>query len=315
MGLAEVNAVIDSLPVSEQVRGDARAVYALIGEAESKAHGKDLDAVHFHEVGMLDAVADVVGVSLLMEMLAPARVVVSPIHVGSGLVRTQHGVLPVPAPATAYILRGVPTYAGTIRGELATPTGAALLRHFATDWGSQPAMTVEAIGYGMGTKDFAAANCVRTFLGRETAAISMETPVEVVEIVCNLDDMTGEELGFAMEVLLSAGALDVWHAPIYMKKQRPAWQLSCLVRAEEQERFEILMLRQTTSFGVRSRGWTRRVLERAVETVETKRGPVRLKRGRGEGIERRSLEYEDLARIAKESGESLVDLRREFELL
>lgn len=313
MGLAEVNAVIDSLPVSERVRSDARAVYALIGEAESKAHGKDLDAVHFHEVGMLDAVADVVGVSLLMELLAPARVVVSPVHVGSGLVRTQHGVLPVPAPATAHILRDVPTYAGTIRGELATPTGAALLRHFATDWGSQPAMTVETIGYGMGTKDFAAANCVRTFLGRETAAAAVETPAEVVEIVCNLDDMTGEELGFAMEVLLGEGALDVWHTPIFMKKQRPAWQLSCLVRAEERERFELLMLRHTTSFGVRSRGWTRRVLERAVETVETKRGPVRLKRGCGAGIERCSVEYEDLARIAKESGESLVDLRRELE--
>lgn len=165
-GMAEIEAIINALNVSERVKADALAVYALIAAAESKAHGVPVSAVHFHEVGMMDAIADIVAFCVLMEKVAPDTIIVSPIHVGSGTVRCAHGTLPVPAPATAEILRGVPTYGGTIDSELCTPTGAALLKHFADCFDVQPVMAVDAIGYGMGKKDFPAANCVRVFVGK-----------------------------------------------------------------------------------------------------------------------------------------------------
>ena len=163
--LRDIHAIIDGLDLPEPVREDAKGVYARIAEAESTVHGHPVDQIHFHEVGTLDAVADVVGVCALMHEISPERVVVSPVHVGSGQVRCAHGVLPVPAPATALLLEGVPVYGGAIRGELCTPTGAALLRHFADDFGDMPAMTLDRVGYGMGTKDFPWANCVRALLG------------------------------------------------------------------------------------------------------------------------------------------------------
>lgn len=164
-GLGEIEAIIGALPVSDRVKHDALHVYGLIAEAEAKAHDRPVTEVHFHEVGAMDAVADVVGVCLLMEHLNPDRVIVSPVHVGSGHVRCAHGILPVPAPATAHILKGVPIYGGSIKGELCTPTGAALVKYFADGFGAMPVMSVEAIGYGMGKKDFEAANCVRTYWG------------------------------------------------------------------------------------------------------------------------------------------------------
>ena len=221
---------IAHLPVSERVRRDIAAVYGLIAEAESHVHGVPVTQIHFHEVGSLDALADVTAVCWLMEKLAPERVTASPVHVGSGHVRCAHGVLPVPAPATAWLLRGVPVYGGEIRGELCTPTGAALLRHFVTEFGSMPVMRVERIGYGMGKKDFPMANCVRALLGE-----AGETGDEVCELSCNLDDMTGEGIAFAMERLLAAGALDVYTLPIGMKKSRPGVMLCVLCREEQRE--------------------------------------------------------------------------------
>lgn len=165
IGLAEITTLIEGLAVSEQVKKDAVGVYRLLAEAEAAVHGKTLDSVHFHEVGMLDAVADIVGVCMLIEETAPERIIASPIHVGSGQVRCAHGILPVPAPATAHLLKGMPSYGGDIKGELCTPTGAALLKYFAAEFGSRPVMVIDKIGYGMGEKDFAAANCVRVFLG------------------------------------------------------------------------------------------------------------------------------------------------------
>ncbi|MBR6006421.1 MAG: LarC family nickel insertion protein, partial [Clostridia bacterium] len=166
----EIAALIDGLPVADGIKAGAKQVYGLIAEAESKAHGMPVTDIHFHEVGSLDAVADVVAVSLLFEMLHPDKVIASPVHVGSGHVHCAHGILPVPAPATAYILRGIPSYGGGIQGELCTPTGAALIRRFASEFGPQPVMAVERIGYGMGTKDFPQANCVRALLGSDGGA-------------------------------------------------------------------------------------------------------------------------------------------------
>ena len=164
-GMKDIEMILSKLNISDKVKKDALGVYNLIADAESRAHGRSVDEVHFHEVGNLDAVADIVGVSLLMEELAPDWVTASPVHVGSGFVRCSHGVLPVPAPATAYILLDIPSYGGKIRGELCTPTGAALLKHFVKEFGPMPLMKTKQIGYGMGKKDFEAANCVRAFLG------------------------------------------------------------------------------------------------------------------------------------------------------
>lgn len=165
--IRDVEAIIQAANVSDTVKSNALAVYQLIADAESKAHGVPVNEVHFHEVGAIDAIADILAAAFLIEALNVDRIIASPIHVGSGFVRCAHGILPVPAPAAADILRGVPSYGGLIQGELCTPTGAALIKHFATEFGPQPLMTVEKIGYGMGKKDFPAANCVRAFLGSE----------------------------------------------------------------------------------------------------------------------------------------------------
>ena len=252
--------------------------------------------IHFHEVGTLDAVADVTGVCLAMHLLSPDRVSASPIHVGSGQVRCAHGIMPVPAPATANLLTGIPTFGGEIRGELCTPTGAALLAHFCGSFGPQPAMKVAAVGIGAGTKEFPAANCVRAFLG-ETEESGRE---DVSELVCHIDDMTAEALTFAGERLLDAGALDVSTAPITMKKGRAAWALTVLCRPADEERLAKAVLRETSTLGVRVRRCERYVLSPSVRTVETAYGPMSVKVGRGFGIRREKPEYRDVARVARE---------------
>ena len=263
-------------------------------------HGHPVDQIHFHEVGTLDAVADVVGVCVLMHEISPERVVVSPVHVGSGQVRCAHGVLPVPAPATALLLEGAPIYGGAIRGELCTPTGAALLRHFAGDFGDMPAMTLDGVGYGMGIKDFPWANCVRVLLGR-----TQDVPDSAVELRCNLDDMTGEAIGFAVRQLRQAGALDVWTQSIQMKKDRPGTLLCCLCPPEREGEFARLMLRHTTTIGVRCQSVRRYTLQREAVTLNTPYGPVRAKRSHGFGVDRVKPEFDDLAQIAESEGISV----------
>ena len=307
--MAEIGHLLSHLELPEEVRRDAEAVYGLIADAESKAHGRPVEQIHFHEVGELDAVADIVSVCLLIHELAPERILCSPVHVGSGRVRCAHGVLPVPAPATAHILKDVPVYGGTVEGELCTPTGAALLKQFADGFGSLPPMKIEKIGYGMGKKEFAEANCVRALLG-ETEQTEAESDT-VWELCCNLDDMTPEACGFAMDTLLEAGALDVYFTPIQMKKNRPAVLLSCLCRAEDKAKMTKLLFRHTTTLGVRERLWERQILRRSQRIVETSCGTVRVKEARGFGVCRKKAEFEDLARIA---AENQISLREAAEL-
>ena len=295
--LHDICAIIEALDLPEAVKADSKAVYGRIAEAESKVHGRPVDHIHFHEVGTLDAVADVVGVCALMHEIAPEQVLVSPVHVGSGQVRCAHGVLPVPAPATALLLEGVPVYGGAIRGELCTPTGAALLVHFASDFGDMPAMTLEAVGYGMGTKDFPWANCVRALLGQ-----TREAPDSAVELRCNLDDMTGEAIGYAAQCLRQAGALDVWTQAIQMKKDRPGTLLCCLCPPEREGEFASLMLKHTTTIGVRCQKLRRYTLKREAVTLDTPYGPVRAKRSHGFGVDRVKPEFDDLAEIAERQG-------------
>ena len=266
-----------------------------------------VEEIHFHEVGTMDAIADVTAVCLLMETLAPDQVIASPVHVGSGQVRCAHGILPVPAPATAYLLREVPIYGGEIRGELCTPTGAALLRHFVTRFGPMPTMRTEAIGYGMGRRDFPAANCVRALLGE-----TEEQGGTVTVLSCNVDDMTAEEIGFAMEQLFTGGALEVYTAPVGMKKSRPGTLIRVICRPEDEEKMAALLFRHTSTLGMRISQTRRRTLTRRVETVETPLGPVRVKSAEGYGVERRKAEYDDLARIARERDMSMEQVRREL---
>jgi uncharacterized protein (TIGR00299 family) protein len=305
VGMAEIEDIVNDLPLSDKVKGDVLAVYGLIAEAESKAHGKPVEAVHFHEVGMMDAVADIVGVCLLMEELAPQRVIVSPIHVGSGQVKCAHGILPVPAPATAYLLKGVPTYGGRIEGELCTPTGAALLKYFADDFGDRPVMATESIGYGMGKKDFPAANCVRIFLGETKGQ-----DADIIKVECNLDDMTGEELGFALQVLMKSGALDAYIVPVQMKKSRPGHILVCLCRSEDEKKIAGLMLKHTTTFGVRVSRYKRYTLDRTMEMIDTSYGQVSVKIGTGFDLTKSKAEYEDLARLARENDISILEVKK-----
>ncbi len=308
-GLGDIRHILSHLEIPQEVRADAEEVYQLIAQAESRAHGRPVEEIHFHEVGTLDAVADVVAVCWLLHDLAPEQIVASPVHVGCGQVRCAHGILPVPAPATATILQGVPTYGGAVEGELCTPTGAALLKHFVQRFGPAPVMRVEKTGYGMGKKDFAAANCVRAMLGQSGSASGRET---VLELCCNLDDMTGEALGFAQEQLLEAGALDVFTQPIGMKKGRPGVLLTVLCREEDRERFVGLLFAHTTTLGVREHLCARYTLERSQETAETPWGPVGRKVSTGWGVTRNKPEYEDLARIAREQGLSLEQVRSQL---
>jgi len=303
--VADIGALIDGLDLSDRVRADAKAVYALIADAESRVHGRPVSEIHFHEVGTMDAVADVVGVCLLMEELAPEEVIVSPVHTGSGHVRCAHGILPVPAPATALILEGIPSYGGQVKGELCTPTGAALLKHFATRFGDRPVMTTAAVGYGMGKKDFEQANCVRAFLGESEGARQRVTKLE-----CNLDDMTGEAIGFAMDRLFKAGALEVYTQPVGMKKSRPGVLLSVICIPEQADRLAAEMMKHTTTLGIRRQDLSRYVLRRDIETVETPYGEVRVKRSSGMGMERSKAEYDDLAALAEKHGVPLDTIRK-----
>ena len=309
--LADIEAMIDGFALPEAVRGNAKKVYALIAQAESEAHGVDVGEVHFHEVGALDAVVDVTGVCYLMHLLVPEAVGASAVTVGSGTVHTAHGLLPVPAPATARLLSGVPVAAGDIEAELCTPTGAALLRTFAGAFGPLPGGTVRGCGYGCGTKDFPRANCVRAFLV-DTAETAAGPNDMVTELKANIDDMTGEALGWAMDRLLEAGALYVSYAPVYMKKNRPGVVLICLCRAEEADRLAREMLRYTSTFGVRRTDCPRYALEVSSETVETAYGPVRRKTGVGYGMTRSKPEYEDLAAAARARGVTLEEARAAY---
>lgn len=302
-GMHEIGHIVEKLSAPERIKKDILAVFGLIAEAESHVHSVPVTEIHFHEVGTMDAVADIAAVCVLMDRLAPDQVVVSPVHVGSGQVKCAHGILPVPAPATAYILKNAPIYGGEIRGELCTPTGAALLQYFASRFGAMPVMRASAIGYGMGKKDFPAANCVRALLGE-----TEEAGDTVAELSCNVDDMTAEAVGYAMEAFFAAGALEVYTTPAGMKKSRPGVVLHVMCREDKKDEMAALIFRHTTTIGVRENISQRYTLKRFEETVQTPFGEVRKKISTGYGVTREKYEYEDLARIAKERGISIGEV-------
>lgn len=337
--LHDIHHIIDDLKLPEAVRTDILAVYRLIAEAESKAHDKPVSEIHFHEVGTMDAIADIASVCLLLHKLAPDQIIASPIHVGSGQVKCAHGILPVPAPATAYILKDIPIYSGSIQGELCTPTGAALLKHFVTRFDQMPLMTPASTGYGMGTKDFPAANCVRAILGESFAATPASEEAAITETICelscNVDDMTGEDIAFAIETFLQNGALDAFTVPCTMKKGRPGVLVTVLCKDPDQNQMTKLILQHTTTLGVRSTEKKRWILSRTEsETVipddvlanvtasdmpaESKAHElkttgddctIRSKTSTGFGITRNKYEHDDLEKIARTYGLTLAQVR------
>ena len=304
--ISEILSFIDSVPLEVKVREDTKKVYSLIAEAESRVHGHPIENVHFHEVGSLDALADVLSVCALMHELAPERILASEVNVGSGTVRCAHGILPVPAPATELILRGVPIYSGQIKSELCTPTGAALLKYFVWKFGVMPTMQIENAGCGTGKKNFECANVVRAFIG-ETA----NDGEEIIELACNLDDMTPEELSFAMEELFTLGALDVYFTSIGMKKSRPGVKLTCMCRERQRKQMLECIFKHTTTLGVREYVCKRYELGRSEKTVRTQDGEVRVKTSSGYGAVREKAEYEDLAALARKSGKTIAQIRSE----
>lgn len=306
-GMHDIEHIIEHLNVSDKVKRNAIEVYKLIAEAESSAHGRPITEIHFHEVGTMDAVADVVGVCMAIEELAPDRILASPVHVGSGTVRCAHGILPVPAPATAYILRDVPIYGGSIKGELCTPTGAALLKYFADEFCSMPVMKVKNTGYGMGHKDFETANCVRAMLGETENGHD-----RIVEFRCNIDDMTGEAIGFATQILFEEGALDVYTIPIGMKKNRPGILLTCMCREADRLRMLKLIFKHTTTIGIREYECRRYTLERTIKTVGSNFGEIHVKESSGWGITKIKPEYDELASLARENDVTLADIKPEI---
>ena len=305
----QIEEIIEGLNLSKEVRSDIREVYEILAEAESEVHGTSISEIHFHEVGNLDAIADIAAACFLMHELDPDKVIVSPINVGSGQVKTAHGILPVPAPATALLLKGIPSYSSDrMTGELCTPTGAALVKYFAFEFGSQPVMAMEKIGYGMGKKDFEQANCVRALVGEVNEDID-----RIVELSCNIDDMTPEELAFAKEMLFDAGAVDVYTISADMKKNRSGFLLTCMCKEDKKEALIRCIFRHTTTLGVRESMSNRYILSREVEKIDTPYGEMQVKRAFGYGTKREKLEYEDLAGIARRTGRSIMSLRKELE--
>jgi pyridinium-3,5-bisthiocarboxylic acid mononucleotide nickel chelatase len=310
---AGIRELIESAELPERVRTTSLAAFEALAVAEAGVHGTTVDAVHFHEVGAIDSIVDMVGVCAGVHALGIDRLIVSAVAVGSGTVETSHGTLAVPAPATAALLVGIPILGGPAAGELTTPTGAALLRALADDYRTMPAMTSSAVGYGAGTRDIGHPNVCMLTLGTtaEELADSDVTLEWVVVLETNIDHLSPEELAFAAEELLSAGALDVWQTPIVMKKGRSAIQLSVLSSAEKAAELAARVMQLTGSLGVRSTPTQRYVAPREIVQIESPWGLVPAKIGGG----RVRPEHDHVARIARESGLHYDEVRRTIEAL
>lgn len=307
-GLQGVTDIINSLSISDTCKQNAINVYNLVAQAEAKVHKSTVTQIHFHELGMLDAIADIVAVCVLLEALNLDEIIISPIHVGTGTVHCAHGELPVPAPATMELLAGIPMYADyQIKGELCTPTGAALAKYFGTAFSHMPVMTPTKVSYGFGTKQFERPNCIRAF-------VDMINDLEdtIIEMACNLDDMTPEEIGYAVEQLLLSPALDVFTTPIMMKKQRPSTMLTVLCKVDDIDNLRDLIFKHTTSIGIRYHRCNRYILKRSTGDIDWEGNRIIFKTSSGFGVKRHKYEYDSLAAIAKQNDMSLLDLKRQL---
>lgn len=300
--LPHIVKMIEAAELPAPVKENAITIFTALGEAEAEVHGVPIENVHFHEVGAVDSICDIVGAAFGLYLLGVEQVHVSPINTGSGAVEADHGVMPVPTPATALLLRGLPVYARGPETELTTPTGAAVVAALAESFGPLPPMTIEATGFGAGTKEFAThANMLRVLVGEASDAREAVT-IRVLE--ANVDDSTPEVLGYAMDRLLAAGALDVTLQPVYMKKQRPATLIQALARVEDQERIADILFQETSTLGIRISEAERRVAARSHVEVETTYGKVRVKVGEHGA----APEFEDCRALAETTGQPLKEI-------
>ncbi|MFO0928326.1 MAG: nickel pincer cofactor biosynthesis protein LarC [Gemmataceae bacterium] len=308
--LPEIEEIIGRGALTETARALALRIFRRLAHAEATVHGMPLERVHFHEVGALDSIADIVGVAVALDHLGIRQFTARSVPTGHGTVKCAHGLMPVPTPATAELLKGAPLAPSPIKTELTTPTGAAILASTVTAWTESPALRVEAIGHGAGTKDFLEQpNLLRVFIGEAAQAAANPPETDRVWLLeTNLDDVPGELIGFAIEELFAAGALDVFTMPIGMKKNRPGVLLSVLVGDDLLDAAETILFRQTGTFGVRRQRVERSKLRREAVTVETPWGPVRGKRGWRDGLELLTPEYDDCARVARAHGVPLRDV-------
>ncbi len=317
--LATILELIDRAGFSPRITHRARQIFRRLGDAEARVHNLPVEKVHFHEVGAVDSIVDIVGAAIGFELLGVEEFACSPLNVGSGRVQTQHGTLPVPAPATAELLRGAPIYSTGIEKELVTPTGAAIVSTLVSQFGAMPPMVVAAIGYGAGTADIAQQpNVLRLFVGEEAAleaSAGSENQETVAVIEANLDDMNPQIYGYLVERALAEGALDVFVTPVQMKKNRPGQLLTVLCKPAAVDRLSELIFRETTTIGVRTYAARRRTLERETITVETSLGIVRLKVSRLNGkIVNAAPEFEDCQKLAGERGVPLKQVMAEATL-
>jgi uncharacterized protein (TIGR00299 family) protein len=304
--LPHILRMIDAGALPDKVKENAAAIFRKLGEAEARVHGVPVEKVHFHEVGAVDSIADIAGAAMGLFLLGVDQVHASPVNVGGGTVTTEHGLLPVPAPATVALLEGRPVFSRGPQTELTTPTGAAILATLAVSFGPLPPMRISGAGFGAGTKEFKdQANVLRVILGEASGAAEAAS-VAVLE--ANIDDSTPETLGYAMERLLEAGALDVTLTPVHMKKNRPGVMLSVLARLEDRERLASLVFAETSTFGLRIHVAERRVEARSVVEVETRFGKLRVKLSASGAV---APEYEDCRKLARETGAPLREIMTE----
>jgi uncharacterized protein (TIGR00299 family) protein len=298
--LKPILAMIEKAPISDRAKANASRVFQRLGDAEAHVHGVPIEKVHFHEVGAADSIADIVGACVALDLLDVDEIHTSAVNVGSGTVKTEHGMLPVPAPATAELLIGKPVYSRGPAVELTTPTGAAIATTLSTSFGPAPAMNIHSIGYGAGDHDFKEQpNLLRVLIGLRTAAVEA-TLVSVIE--ANIDDSSPQVRGYAMERLMEAGALDASFSPLQMKKNRPGALLRVIAKPEDQEKLARIVFRETSTLGLRIHAAERRVEERRMVEVETPFGEVR---GKVTSDGSFAPEYEDCKAIAVREGKPL----------
>jgi hypothetical protein len=311
--LADVLEILSRSGLSEPQKQRAARVYRRLGEAEARVHGTTPENIHFHEVGQVDAILDVAGFCVALDLLDVSDVYCSAFPVGSGSIAMQHGSYPNPPPATAELLRGSPLVPVDVAGEMVTTTGAAILTTFVERPGLRPALTAERIGYGAGRSDFSVPNVVRVSLGRAPAQAG--TTDEICVLEANVDDMQPQHFELALERVLAAGAFDAWLAPLTMKKSRPAILFGAVAPPEREADVARALLENTTTLGVRVRRERRYVLERSTSEVATELGVVRVKTAQVAGGLRRTLEYDDVARIARERGRPVAEIAARLEEL
>jgi len=311
--LSDVLNVLERSGLTQAQRERAASIYTRLAEAEAKVHGSTPERIHFHEVGAADAILDVAGFCVALDLLGIERSYCSAYPLGRGTISIHHGRYPNPPPATAELLRGAPTYDAAIEAEMVTTTGAAILSTVVAEPGLRPAMRAESIGYGAGSSDFAIPNVLRVSVGTPAGERLPVEADDVVVLEATIDDMSPQHFELAFERVLAAGAFDVWLLPVTMKKLRPAVLFGAVAPPEREAEVARAMLVETSTLGVRVRSERRHTLGRRIETVETPLGPVRVKTATVDGQPRRTLEYDDVARIARELGRPIAETAARLE--